>query len=438
MKTKPLTFLLVLTCLFLFSGSFILINPQAVDADDEKIFSEALNYTVEIRTGITIPYIEDDKETANGAGFLIDRNRGWVLTNAHVVSHSPSIHKIAFHNHDYKSAKRIYVDPYLDLAILQVSTSEIPKTAHEAKLDCNSNVSTGHPVGAFGHPWGYSFTGTRGIISGIDDLEMLQTDAPINPGNSGGPLISLKTGMVVGINTAGFDSDEDQNTNFVEQMKYACKVIDLLRKQKDPSPPKLGIVFQLDLEERKQLIVARTYLDKTFIDLREGDLIEKVEGIADKIDNEAQLINSLRGNLDNFTLGVKRHGKTLSISGKFEPMDLVLKRRGIFFSGVLIASHWAKDSSELNLPELLVHYVEPGSDSELEGIRVGQFLDSLNGIKINNTQQLHKLLKNAKKENKKVVVKLKALIGSGGPGYFQYLEVELKVKDPKEIHQTYK
>ncbi|MDP6426306.1 MAG: trypsin-like peptidase domain-containing protein [Dehalococcoidia bacterium] len=438
MKTKPLTYLLSLTFLFLFSGSFILINPQAVYADDEKIFSEALNYTVEIRTGITIPYIEDDKETANGAGFLIDRNRGWVLTNAHVVSHSPSIHKIAFHNHDYKSAKRIYVDPYLDLAILQVSTSEIPKTAHEAKLDCNSNVSTGHPVGAFGHPWGYSFTGTRGIISGIDDLEMLQTDAPINPGNSGGPLISLKTGMVVGINTAGFDSDEDQNTNFVEQMKYACKVIDLLRKQKDPSPPKLGIVFQLDLEERKQLIVARTYLDKTLIDLKEGDLIEKVEGIADKIDNEAQLINSLRGNLDNFTLGVKRHGKTLSISGKFEPMDLVLKRRGIFFSGVLIASHWAKDSSELNLPELLVHYVEPGSDSELEGIRVGQFLDSLNGIKINNTQQLHKLLKSAKKENKKVVVRLKALIGSGGPGYFRYLEVGLKVKDPKEIHQTYK
>ena len=437
MKTKPLTFLLVLTCLFLFSGSFILINPQAVYADDEKIFSEALNYTVEIRTGITIPYIEDDKETSNGAGFLIDRNRGWVLTNAHVVSHSPSIHKIAFHNHDYKSAKRIYVDPYLDLAILQVSTSEIPKTAHEAKLDCNSNVSTGHPVGAFGHPWGYSFTGTRGIISGIDDLEMLQTDAPINPGNSGGPLISLKTGMVVGINTAGFDSDEDQNTNFVEQMKYACKVIDLLRKQKDPSPPKLGIVFQLDLEERKQLIVARTYLDKTLIDLKEGDLIEKVEGIADKIDNEAQLINSLRGNLDNFTLGVKRHGKTLSISGKFEPMDLVLKRRGIFFSGVLIASHWAKDSSELNLPELLVHYVEPGSDSELEGIRVGQFLDSLNGIKINNTQQLHKLLKSAKKENKNVVVKLKDLTDSS-QGYFQYLEVELKVKDPKEIYQTYK
>ena len=144
--------------------------------------------------------MEDSKETSNGAGFLIDRNRGWILTNAHVVSYSPSIHKIAFHNHDYISAQKIYVDPNLDLAILQVPSSEIPKTAHEAKLDCNSNVSTGHPVGAFGHPWGYSFTGTRGIISGIDDVEMLQTDAPINPGNSGGPLFN-EDGDVIGINS---------------------------------------------------------------------------------------------------------------------------------------------------------------------------------------------------------------------------------------------
>ena len=160
---------------------FFLINPQVTYADDERIFAEALNYTVEIRTGIVIPFLEDKKDTFNGSGFLIDRKRGWILTNAHVASFSPSIHKVAFYNQDYRDAKKIYVDPHIDLAILQVPVSEIPEAAREPQLDCDSKVSTGHPVGAFGHPWGYSFTGTRGIISGIADDGMLQTDAPINP-----------------------------------------------------------------------------------------------------------------------------------------------------------------------------------------------------------------------------------------------------------------
>ena len=43
----------------------------------------------------------------------------------------------------------------------------------------------------------------------IDEFETgdfsnwIQMDTPINPGNSGGPLVDLKTGKVVGINTRG-------------------------------------------------------------------------------------------------------------------------------------------------------------------------------------------------------------------------------------------
>ena len=72
-------------------------------------------------------------------------------------------------------------------------------------LDCGTMPPVAHSVGAFGHPWGFRFTGTRGITSAVTTRlgpNMLQTDAPINEGNSGGPLISLETGKVVGINTA--------------------------------------------------------------------------------------------------------------------------------------------------------------------------------------------------------------------------------------------
>ena len=64
-------------------------------------------------------------------------------------------------------AKKIYLDSYLDLAIIQVSPEHFPKNHKEANLECDEKPKTGHPVGAYGHPWDLSYTGTKGIISGV-------------------------------------------------------------------------------------------------------------------------------------------------------------------------------------------------------------------------------------------------------------------------------
>ena len=64
---------------------------------------------------------------------------------------------------------------------------------------------------AFGNPYGFQFTVTRGIISALNRAnpdpsdrrkpgEFIQTDAAINPGNSGGALVNAH-GELIGINT---------------------------------------------------------------------------------------------------------------------------------------------------------------------------------------------------------------------------------------------
>ena len=62
----------------------------------EIVFREARAYTVRIRTQITTPFMEDERGAFEGAGFLVDANRRWVLTNAHVVGRSPSDVQAAF------------------------------------------------------------------------------------------------------------------------------------------------------------------------------------------------------------------------------------------------------------------------------------------------------------------------------------------------------
>ncbi|MGH8635311.1 MAG: S1C family serine protease, partial [Burkholderiales bacterium] len=301
---KPLKVYSGLACLTFLVAS----APVAAAADSsEDIFKGALRYTVQIRTTLPVPFDGDRKGSSLGAGFVVDAARGWIMTNAHVVGRSPSRVEVALHGQEYSEAAKVYVDPFLDLAIIRVSESVETVGIAGPRLECEGVPPVGHPVGAFGHPWRLPFTGTRGIISGVTAryrTELLQTDAPINQGNSGGPLISLDSGRIVGINTAGIRGA--QNTNFAVAIKYACRVLQLLQEGKDPSPPDLKLVYFRDIDNRKELRVARSYAGDGMLQLLPGDVIRQVVGESGAIENETQLMHALRGRLAKSSLKVLR------------------------------------------------------------------------------------------------------------------------------------
>ncbi|MFQ5546484.1 MAG: trypsin-like peptidase domain-containing protein [Acidiferrobacterales bacterium] len=392
-----------------------LILSSVAHADTgEKFFKQALSYTVKVKATVDLPFVEDSKGTGKGAGFVVDAKRGWIMTNAHVVSHSPAKVTIAFHKQKYVTASKIYVDPYLDLAVLKVDVENMPSEARAAPLDCGDFPAVGHPVGAFGHPYSLSYTGTRGIISGVTTNmggEMLQTDAPINGGNSGGPLISLRTGKVVGINTLSRGNEDDQNTNFAEAMKHVCRVLTLLQNGQDPSPPQLATIFFWSLDEQHELKVADTSLQT--IPLQKGDEIHGIVGIDEEIENEGQLIHALRGRLNQVSLKVKRDGKTMTLAGSLRPTMKILERPGLYFSGILIGPASLYDHNKLSPGQpLMVHYVESGSIGGAVEIGERDYLVSVNGYPVKSLSDLHERLLEAARTNQPAVLVLQWGSGS--------------------------
>ena len=59
-------------------------------------FEKAKAYTVKVRTRVEYPFGKDKRGSFSGAGFLIDREAGWIITNAHVSSRNPANIEIAF------------------------------------------------------------------------------------------------------------------------------------------------------------------------------------------------------------------------------------------------------------------------------------------------------------------------------------------------------
>ena len=145
----------------------------------------------------------------SGSGVIIDKARGFVVTNGHVVQGADEI-IVRLNRGGEHRAKVVGADSKTDLAVLQIEAD----LKVEAAWGDSSKLDVGEWVLAIGSPFMLDQTVTAGIVSATrrNNLpvfnsdayqDFVQTDAAVNPGNSGGPLIDLK-GEVIGINTAIF------------------------------------------------------------------------------------------------------------------------------------------------------------------------------------------------------------------------------------------
>ena len=415
----------------------LLLAAPAFAQNGEEAYRSAAQWTVQVRTSVSEPFIEDEGGTWFGAGVLVDGSRGWIVTNAHVAGHSYGKVSVAFEDGKAIPARRVYVDPYLDIAVLAYDTGRIPAKTATPSLDCAALPPVGHPVGAFGHPWGFRFTGTRGIISAVTTRmgpNMLQTDAPINEGNSGGPLISLETGKVVGVNTAKIKEEAVEGLSFAVPMPYACTVLKLLEQGRDPSPPDHLVDFARDDNDEQTMVIARSRLPAGTLDLRVGDEVIAVNSPERKVANSTDLVDALRGRLDVVQLWVMRDGREVDVAGHWPAAAKVTERRGLSVSGALIA---AAEPLTLGLiagnPALMVHHVAPGSEAESAGLAAFDLLMSADGEPLNSLDALAQRARAAAAGDQPIELMLLRIGSETQEQFFIYQRRLLPVDDVRPV-----
>ena len=195
----------------------------------------------------------DGEEFATGSGFVIERRKvdEWiepvdkksdqtpmkgdlwlVATNYHVIAGATSATVRLRDGRTFKARGIAAHDKKRDLAILALD--QAPDGILVLKPAPEGSYRQGEDVVAIGHPKGFDFTVSTGIISAIRgtkelpeevaesieapaDQQWVQTTAAITNGNSGGPLLTMY-GEVVGINTWGYSSGG--NLAFAAHVKH--------------------------------------------------------------------------------------------------------------------------------------------------------------------------------------------------------------------------
>ena len=397
----------------------------------EAVFDDAALYTVKIETTTRHPYVNDTHGTTFGAGFLINKDKGWVLTNRHVVAEAPSSVNVRFKGGDYFAGEKFYLDPQVDLALVRIPAESIPENASEAKLGCNEKPEMGNAVVIFGHPAGLNFTGTRGIISGttfVGGNESLQTDAPLNGGNSGGPLISLNSGKVVGVSQAKINRNDTEGLNLTVSIDHVCKIVSLIEAGRDPSPPSFPIVFIAHDSDKPRLVVARSYYaDRSLLEF--GDIIKHVSGSDEPITNIDHLKYQLRGVEKSADLVIERNGNEMVVTLPFTPQQKMLEQTGLAVSGMTLSNFNPIDSGEGGYEDTVyVAHVTEGSDAYNAWFESSDLVYSVNGKRVFSTDDVYRELEslNNTEEDVKIVVR----VFSDEPDtVFSYHELTLAVNN---------
>lgn len=184
------------------------------------------------------------QDVGAGTGCVIGDD-GLVATNFHVMATAATAYVQLVDGTRFDVVGYRAIDRQHDLVILQLDEHatdlEVFALKEPAKLD------QGDDVMAIGHPSGFRFTVTTGIVSAVrsadelpeqykqvlrlaDDTVWIQTNAAISGGNSGGPLLNA-AGELVGVNTWVAIG---QNLGFAVHVKH---LIDLQAKvASEPNP----------------------------------------------------------------------------------------------------------------------------------------------------------------------------------------------------------
>ncbi|TKI08814.1 serine endoprotease DegP [Martelella alba] len=346
-----------------------------------------------------------EKFMALGAGVIINAEKGYVVTNNHVVKDANKIQVQLYDGRKY-DAKIIGKDPRSDLALIQLKDF---KNLTAIKMADSDQLRVGDYTVAIGNPYGLGETATSGIVSAlgrsglnIENYEnFIQTDAAINRGNSGGALVNLN-GELIGINTAilapdggnigiGFAIPSNMVKNLTAQMIEYGQVrrgeIGIMGTELSSELAKA-----MNVNAQRGAFVSQV-LPKSAAakaGVKAGDVIVTLNG------KQIRSFASFRADIGSMPVGTKvslgllRDGKPLTVTVQLEQSTQSQLDSSNIFPGI--------EGAELSNTQIgdtkgvKVDNVKPGSTAARIGLKKGDIILGINQQPVQNMGELRKIL----------------------------------------------
>jgi serine protease Do len=381
-----------------------------------------------------------------GSGVIISPD-GYIVTNNHVIEGAVDI-RVTMSNREVLSAKLIGADPLTDLAVIKVDGKDLPSVPWGS----STGLHPGQTVLAFGNPYGYRFTVTRGIISALNRPnpdpsdrrkpgEFIQTDAAINPGNSGGALVNAH-GELIGINTFLISSSGSfSGMGFAIPAQIVQPTVDTLIRDGKIEHAFMGIQIAdvtpdnakfFHMNKAEGALISQTDPDApgARAGLKTGDIITELDGKPVLDAGQLQMFVGQKRPGETIQLQIVRDSKPTTVSVKLEALggdkgtEIADSGHGKGRWGLGLADLTQDDRNELQsqgsgqsvVHGAVVQEVKPGSPADNAGLQRGDVIMEVNRQQTKSAAEVAQILQSVPNGQDALV-----LVWSNGGSTFRVL-----------------
>lgn len=388
------------------------------------------------------PKFFDTESPGNGSatGFVVDADKGIILTNRHVVGPGPIDAEAVFQNNEEVRVIPIYRDPVHDFGFFQFDPADVKHmTVPSLRLE-PSKATVGTDIRVVGNDAAEKLAIASGTLARLDrdapnygfnsyndfNTFYLQASSSTTGGSSGSPVLN-HDGDAIALNAGG---KIGTSASFYLPLDRVKRAFDLIREGKSVPRGTIQTIFnykpfdevrRLGVDPVTEKLVRTTHPLGTGMltvaetipggpsskKLQPGDVLIRVNGklITQFVPLEAILDDSVGSEVE---LQLERSGESITLKVEVQDLHSVTPSRFIEIGGAVINPLSYQQARNHAMRPGSPYVADPGYFLQRSRIGRGAIIHSVNGIDTPDLETLKHYLKQCK-DRDRIVVKFSKL-----------------------------
>lgn len=407
---------------------FIVTNAKAEDTRWSRTLERVANSVVTIRVDAVKAFDTAGSSSSQATGFVVDAERGLILTNRHVVQSGPVIAEALFLDREEVELKPVYRDPVHDFGFYQYDPSALKFIKPKSLKLSPQKARVGVEIRVIGNDAGEQLSILAGTLAKLDreapdyglgryndfNTFYYQSASGVSGGSSGSPVIDID-GDVLALNAGG---NRNAQSSFFLPLERVARALEQIQQGKAVTrgtlqltlsyqpydeARRLGLRAETEQQLRQMnpgvgvLVVSRIQPQGPADGLLQpGDIVLKAGMAKDRLrwlHGYAAYDALLDAAIDQSVfLYIERNGQPQQIELRVADLHAITPDRYITFGESVVHNLSYQQARHLNIPVAGVYVAQPGYVFSSAGVPAGAVIVEMNNQPVQSIDALEKIL----------------------------------------------